>query len=194
MQEILRVHRLQRVEQRTRDAVEFVLRGRAAETLEPSFEALALLEAHDHVGGGVRLEHAGDTHDAWMVEAGQHARFLHEARSAPVERLLVALGLRPDAHAGVAIAEIEGIVFLQRDLGVESDVLGLVGDAEAAGAEHAHDTVGAIEQRIHRQHQAAVQGTLRASLPQVSKLWCAPTCTLGHALPALGPRLAPTSC
>ena len=58
MQEVGRVHHLQRVEQGRDDAVQLVLRGRPAEAPEPGLEALPLLEAHHHVGGGVGLEHA----------------------------------------------------------------------------------------------------------------------------------------
>ena len=69
-----------------------------------------------------------------MLEAGERARLLQEVGAAPVERLLVAVGLGPHAHGRVAVAEVEGVVFLEGDRGAEVDVLGLVGDAEAARA------------------------------------------------------------
>ena len=146
----LRVHHLQRVEERGDDAVELLLRGRPAEALEPGLEALPLLEAHHHVGGRVGLEHARDAHDARMLEARERARFLQEVGAAPFERLLVALGLRPHAHARVAVAELVGVIFLEGDGRAELDVLGLIGDAEAARADHPLDAVGSVDDRIRR--------------------------------------------
>ena len=70
MQEIGRVHHLQRIEQRRHDRIEFILRRRPAEVPQPDLEALPLLETHHHVGGGVGLEHARDAHDAGVLEAG----------------------------------------------------------------------------------------------------------------------------
>ena len=58
----------------------------------------------------------------------------------------------------VAVAEVEGVVLLDRDRGAEIDVLGLVGDAEPARAHHPHDAVAAVENGIDRQSQATVQG------------------------------------
>ena len=157
MQEIGRVHHLQRVEEGRDDGIELVLRGGAAEASEPGLQALTPLEAHHHVGGRVRLEDARDAHDARMLEAGQRARLLEEVRAAPFERLLVALGLRPHAHARVAVAELVGVVFLEGHRGAQGDVLGLVGDAEPARAHHAHDAVGAVENGILRESKATVQ-------------------------------------
>ena len=94
MQEIGGVHHLQRIEQRGCDAVELLLRGRTAEAVEPVVEALPALEIHHHVGGGVGFEHARDAHDARVLEAGERARFLQEVGAAPLERLLVPVGLR----------------------------------------------------------------------------------------------------
>ena len=136
MQEVLRVHHLQRVEQGGDDPVELILRGRPAEVAQPGLEALALLEAHDHVGGGVGLERARDAHDARMLEARQRTRLLQEVGTAPVEGLLVAADFGFTLRFGVAIAEVEGIVFLHGDRRAEGDVLGLVGDAEATRADH----------------------------------------------------------
>ena len=157
MQEVLRVHHLQRVEQGGDDRIELLLRRQPAEAVQPGLEAVPLLEAHHHVGGGVGLEHARDAHDARVLEARQRARFLQEVGAAPVERLPVAVGLGLDAHGGVAVAEVEGVVFLDGDQGAEIDVLGLVGDAEAARAHHPLDAVAPVENGIDRQTQAAVQ-------------------------------------
>ena len=115
MQEVLRVHHLQRVEQRGDDRIELFLRRQPAETAQPGLEALSLLEAHDHVGGRIGLEHARDAHDARVLEARERARLLQEVGAAPVEGLLVAVGLGLDAHGGVAVAEVEGVVFLDGD-------------------------------------------------------------------------------
>ena len=61
--------------------------------------------------------------------------------------------------ADPAVAELVGVVFLERHRGAESDVLGLVGDAEATGSDHAHDAVGAVEDRSRRESEATVQDT-----------------------------------
>ena len=150
MQEVFAVHHLQRVEQRGDDRIELLLRRRPAQAAQPILEALALLEAHHHVGGGVRLEHARDAHHAGVLETCKRAGFLQEVGAAPLERFLVPVGLRHHAHGGVAVAEIEGVVLLDGDLGGEIDVLGLVGDAEAARPHHALDAVAAVEQGIDR--------------------------------------------
>ena len=69
-----------------------------------------------------------------------------EVGAAPVECLLVAVRLGPHAHRSGALAEIVGVVFLDRHHGAEVDVLGLIGDAEPARADHAHDAIAAIEE------------------------------------------------
>src|SRR4029079_17013623 len=94
-------------------------------TLQPALEALPALEAHHHVRGGVGLEHTGHAYDARVLEASQRARLLEEALPPPLDRLLVALRLRPHAEPRVAVAELVGIVFLQRHPRAERDVLGL---------------------------------------------------------------------
>ena len=118
MQEVRGVHHLQGIEQRGDDGIELVLRRRPAQTLQPILEALTLLEAHHHVGGGVRLVHARNPHDARVLEARQRARLLQKAGAAPVERFLVAVGLGLHAHGGVAVAEVVGVVLLDGDFGV----------------------------------------------------------------------------
>ena len=64
----------------------------------------------------------------------------------------------------VAVAEVEGVVLLDGDRGAELDVLGLVGDAEAARADHALDAVAAVENGIDRQSQATVHDTFPIGL------------------------------
>src|SRR5262245_1439766 len=91
-----------------------------------------------------------------MLEASQRARFLEKARPAPFEGLPVALGFGPHAHARVAVAELVGVVLLDGDRDAEIDVPGLVGDAEATGSYHPHDTIGGVEDRICRQSEASV--------------------------------------
>ena len=181
-----RVHHLQRIEQRGDDAVELLLRGRPAEAAEPGLEALPLLEAHHHVGGGVGLEHARDAHDARVLEARQRARLLQEVGAAPVEGLLVALRLRPHAHGAVAVAEVEGVVLLDRDHGAEVDVLGLVGDAEPARAHHAHDAVAAVEDGVDRQLDPALHGPSERENARVAvpiRPFCPPSVSEGTRLP-----------
>ena len=83
-----------------------------------------------------------------MLEARQRARLLQEAGTAPVERCFVAVGLGPHAHRAVSIAELFRVVLLDGDHGAEVHVLGLVGDAEPAGAHHAHDAVVPVQNGI----------------------------------------------
>ena len=160
MQEVGRVQHLQRVEHGRDDGVELVLRRQPAELVQPVLEALPALEAHHHVGGGVGLEHARDAHDARMLEAGKRARFLQEVGAAPVEGLAVTLRPRAHVHGRVAVAEVEGVVFLDRDQGGEVDVLGLIGDAEPTGAHDPHDAVARVENGIDRQAKSAFQRDL----------------------------------
>ena len=107
-----------------------------------------LLEQHDHVGGRVRLEHAGHAHDAWVFKSGEGARLLEEVGAAPLECVPVALRLRTHAHGAIAVTEIDRIVFLERHRRTEMDVLGLVGDGEPAGADDAPDAVAAVENGV----------------------------------------------
>src|SRR2546423_753764 len=96
MQKIGSVHHLERIEEWAHDPVEFLLSRGAAELIEPFLKALPLLETHDHVGGGVCPEHARHSHDRGVFEARQSLSLIKEALKAPLERLLVALGARPD--------------------------------------------------------------------------------------------------
>ena len=130
VQEVGRVHDLQRIEQRGDEEIELVLRGCALEAAQPALQAHALLEPHHHVGGRVGLEHAADANDGRVLEARQRARLLEEIGAALVEGRLVAFRLRPHAHGGVAVAEIDRVVFLDGNRGAEVEILGFVGDAE----------------------------------------------------------------
>ena len=91
MQEIGGMHQVERIEQGGRDAVQLLLRGRLPEVCEPGFEALASLERHHHVDGGVCLEHAQDSHNAAVIEAGERAGLRSEAEPSPFENFLVAV-------------------------------------------------------------------------------------------------------
>jgi hypothetical protein len=62
--------------------------------------------------------------------------------------------------SAVAVAEIEGVILLDGDAGGEVDVLGLVGNAEAALADYPDNAVAGVEQRVCRQRRATVQGIL----------------------------------
>jgi hypothetical protein len=76
----------------------------------------------------------------------------------------VAVGFGTHAHRAVAVAEVEGVVFLDGDHGAEIDVLGLVGDAKSTRADYTQDAVAAVENCIDRQTQAVVQDLLPSSL------------------------------
>ena len=64
------------------------------------------------------------------------------------------VGLRLHAQRRIALAKLGRVVFLKRNFGVKIDVLGLIGDAEAAGAYHVYNLIVAVEQSARRQHHA----------------------------------------
>ena len=156
MQQVGCVQRLQRFEQRCGNPVQLGLRRPPSERLEPGVEALPLLEVHHHVGGGVGLEHARHPHDAGMAEAGERLRLAQEAGAAPIEGRLVPLRLRPHAQVLATLPELGRVVLLERDRGLEVDVLGPIGDAEAPRADQALDAVAAIQDCVLRQAEPTV--------------------------------------
>src|SRR5215471_8244964 len=178
MQEVLGMHHLQRVKQRGDDGIEFLLCRQPAEAIEPGLEAVPMLEAHHHVCGGIGFEYARHSDYARVLEPSEIARFFQEVGATPVESLLVAIGLGLDAHGGVAIAEIKGVVFLDGDSGLEVYVLGLIGNAKPAGADHPHDAIAAIEHRTDWQIYAAVHDAFpRRARIQQCPIWSLPTNT-----------------
>jgi hypothetical protein len=86
------------------------------------------------------------------------------------------------AHGGVAVAEVEGVIFLDGDHGAEVEILGLIGNAETAHTHHALDAVAAVENGILRQSQATVQDTPSTPLSSIAaqtfgyRNTCYPSC------------------
>ena len=138
------------IEDPTSDVVELLLRRGTAEGLEPIFEALPTLELHDHVGRGVGLEHAGYAHDARVLETGEHPRFLEKARAPPLEKVALVPGARAHGQSRVPASDLGWVIFLDRDDSLESDIVCFVGDAEAAGPDHARDAELAEENSVGR--------------------------------------------
>ncbi len=141
MQEVGLVDQLQRVEQRRDDGVELLLARGAPEALEPGLEALALLEVEHHVAGVVGAEVAVDAHDVGVVELGKRLRFLDEAIEAPAVVAGAVLRARRRIDAAVARGDVARKVFLDGDHAGERNLVGEIGHAEAAGAQHALDAI-----------------------------------------------------
>jgi hypothetical protein len=117
-----------------------------------------------------------------MLEARQRPRLFQKARPPPLERLHVPLRTRAHGHAGVALAELVGEIFLDRDGSRQPDVLGLVGDAEAARADHFPDPVAAREDRIFRQRLTTIHGPLLRSVDPLDGVGL--VCSSGTAINA----------
>ena len=151
MQKIGLVDFLERIEQGRDNAVEFLLARRAAQTLQPTLETLALLEVEHHVAGVVGAEVAVDAHDIRVREFGERLRFLDEAVETPaiIARAILRTGCGFDA-AGAG-REVRWEIFLDRDGAVERDFVREVSHAEAACTEHALDAIIANEFRSGRQ-------------------------------------------
>ena len=134
--------------------VELVLARRAPEALQPALEAAALLEVEHHVAGVVGAEVAVDAHDVGVVERGERLRFLDEAVEAPAgsrRRSPASAARHRCAPSRAAIVGRE--IFLDGDQAGERDLVGEIGDAEAAGAQHALDAVVADQLGPVRQRQ-----------------------------------------
>ena len=136
MQKIRLVNELERVEQRRDDAVELFLARRPAERLQPVLEALALLPVEHHVAGVVGAEVAIDAHDVGVVELGERLRFLNEPVEAPAVVSGAILRARCGLDAAGAGGDVAREVLLDGDEAGKRDLVGEVGDAEAAGAQH----------------------------------------------------------
>ena len=147
------VHHLQRVEQGLEDLVELGLPRRALEALQPGLEAAPLLEVEHHVAGVVGPEVAVDAHDVGVDEAGERLRLLDEALEAPLVVLGAVLRARRGIAGGAARGEVGREVFLDGDEPGQRHLVGQVGDAEAAGPQHALDAVVADQLRPVRQRQ-----------------------------------------
>ena len=141
VQEAGLVHFGDAVEQRIEEFVDFGFRERAR-LLQDLGEARAMLVSHHQVGGAVGLEVAVDPHDVVVVEAHQRARFVAEPFQAPPEGLGIGGDQRMHAGAGRR-SRRNGArqVFLDRDRAADHRLGRLIGNAEAARAEHALDAV-----------------------------------------------------
>ena len=136
-----------------RIAVELGLARRALEALQPGLEAAALLELQHHVAGVVGEEVAVHAHDVGVNEAGERPRLLDEALEPPLVVLGAALRARRGLAGGAAGGVVGGKVFLDGDEPGQRRLVGEIGDAEAAGAQHALDAIVANQLRPLRQRQ-----------------------------------------
>ncbi len=135
------VDQLQRVEQRSDDGVELFLARGAAEALQPGLEALSFLEMEDHVAGIIGAEVTVHAHDIGVIELGKCLGFLDEAVEPPAVVVLAVLRPWRGLDAAGASCEIRREVLLDRHMAVERHLVGEIGYAEAARAEHALDAV-----------------------------------------------------
>ena len=158
MQEVLSMDHLKRAEQRPHNTIQFLLCRCPSKAFEPRLEGLSLLKHHHHVRGRVRLEYAGDLDDARMPEACEGTRFLQEAGTTPIEGDFLFLSRWAHAQAGVALPELLRVIFFDCDFGLKVNVLGFIGNAEAARTYHALDAIAPVKKRVLRQSQATVQG------------------------------------
>ena len=167
MQETGFMQGLERIEKGIKDAVHLILCRPAAEFAHPGLEAAAFLELHDHVGGAVRLEDRLHAHDGALPELGERAGLLDEAQPQTIEQALITAAPGANAHRAVAHAELGRIIFLERNRGVEADIVRGIGDAEPASADDALDPVLAVENEALRQNFAEIHGR-RAPAPAIS--------------------------
>ena len=92
-------------------------------------------------------------HDVGMVEARQRLRFLDEAVEAPLDSRRRIPASEARRRCPAARGEIGGEVFLDGDEAGERFLVGQIGDAEAARAQHPLDAVVADQLRPVRQSQ-----------------------------------------
>ena len=112
-------------------------------------EGLAVEQLEHQVGGAVLLEHLEHVDDPGVAEAGQHPGLAEEPLLG-LDEGVPPFG-RCDHDPTVAGGGV-GEQLLQRHLAAEPGVLGLVGDAEPAPAEHpAHDEPAPVQLLTGRQ-------------------------------------------
>ena len=100
----------------------------------------AVLVVHDEVGGVVRLEEVQRPDQIGMLELGQGAALLDEALQPPLKVRLA--GCRLGLHrCAVAHGELVGQALLERHPPAQLQMLGQIGDAEAADAQHPEQAV-----------------------------------------------------
>ena len=85
-----------------------------------------------------------------MVEPGEDLRFLHEAFQSPFEIVALALALRLDREAGQPDRDLVRDVFLDRDLAVLGQIVGEIGDAEAAVAQHTLEPIAMLDMAVRQ--------------------------------------------
>src|SRR4051794_34085574 len=106
-----------------------------------NIETLPILEAHDDIGGIVRLEEPEHFDDIGVVEMGQSARFGEEALEPP---LVVRLGPAGPGHDGAASfsrGQIRRHEFLDCYQPVEPLVACQIGDAKSTMSQYMFNTI-----------------------------------------------------
>ena len=94
-----------------------------------------------------------------MVELGERLRFLDEAVEAPAVVAGAVLRARRSLDAAGTRGKIAGEVLLDGDQAGERDLIGKIGHAEAAGAQHALDAVVADQLRAAWQRNEIRHGS-----------------------------------
>jgi hypothetical protein len=95
----------------------------------------------DHVASVVRAEVAVNADDIRVIELGERLRFLDEAVEAPAVVTGAILRTGRCIDAAIAGGDIAGELLFDRHHARESDLVGEIGHAEAAGAQHALDAI-----------------------------------------------------
>jgi hypothetical protein len=107
----------------------------------PSEERFPLFVLHDHIGRVVGLEKAADTHDVRVPERGQRARLGQKLRQPGPEGAAPRAGLGMHGLIAGPRHEAGREKLLDRDLAIQVEILGQVGDAESPAAQHRQDAV-----------------------------------------------------
>ena len=79
MQNVIRVHRRERIQDRLQQQVQFLLRGAAADFAKPILDVESVDILLDNVGGIIGLKHARDSDNVSVLEPGQDPSFPKEA-------------------------------------------------------------------------------------------------------------------
>src|SRR4051812_29849592 len=158
VQELVRVHFAQPVQQLGEGPADPGLFHRAAVVHDVLLQRAAALVAHDEVDGVIRAEEVEHAHHVRMGQAGERAPFLEETLHAVAERRCVLFRhVRADGAVG---AQHEGgrQVLLDRHRRVVL-VVREVNEREAAVREHAQDAV-VLELRAFGQRLVGLRGHL----------------------------------
>ena len=115
-------------------------------------QILAVEELHYYICRAVFLKIVAHIHDIRLAyKLCKYLGLVKKALLALAERRFIGLICRDDGERPRAGHAAGHIIFLDRDLAVELEVIAHVGYAEAARTESASDNIPAVENTVHRQ-------------------------------------------